>query len=146
MSDRLNILLLLCVLRPFSAFAIRSRLCLAALVSEPLILFAPAATTAQEPAPSGLEAAAALEKAVVDAIAKAEKSVVAIARVRKDGSDPAVPRDVDQPRLPPPVPEVSDPTDPDFVPSEFGTGVVIDAKGLIVTNYHVLGDTKTADF
>jgi serine protease Do len=41
---------------------------------------------------------------------------------------------------------VTDPTDPSFVPHEFGTGVVIDAKGLIVTNYHVLGDVKSADF
>src|SRR5690606_31081256 len=26
----------------------------------------------------------------------------------------------------------------DFVPTEFGTGVIIDAKGLILTNYHVV--------
>jgi S1-C subfamily serine protease len=28
--------------------------------------------------------------------------------------------------------------DPDLVPTEFGTGVVIDAKGLVLTNYHVV--------
>ncbi|MCI0359268.1 MAG: trypsin-like peptidase domain-containing protein [Planctomycetaceae bacterium] len=104
----------------------------------------PPALTAQDRAPTGLEAAAALEQVVIEAIAKAEKSVVAIARVRKER--PELSRGDDEPRLPPRLPEISDPTDPDFVPSEFGTGVVIDAKGLIVTNYHVLGDTKSADF
>jgi serine protease Do len=32
------------------------------------------------------------------------------------------------------------------VPSEFGSGVVIDAKGLIVTNFHVVGDHRSADY
>lgn len=32
------------------------------------------------------------------------------------------------------------PTDPDFVPNEYATGVVIDRKGLILTVYHVLGE------
>lgn len=98
----------------------------------------------QDRQPSGLEAAAALEQVVIDAIAKAEKSVVAIARVRRDGP-PSVPRDEERPALPR-LPEITDPTDPSFVPHEFGTGVVIDAKGLIVTNYHVLGDVKAADY
>ena len=81
--------------------------------------------SAQEP--SGLEAAAALENVLVEAIAKAEKSVVAVARVRGAGD---VPLDDIRP---------IDETQPDFVPDQFGSGVVIDAKGLILTNYHVLG-------
>ncbi len=96
--------------------------------------------------PSGLELAAALEERVVEAIAKAERSVVAIARVRKEGARPEPGRGEEETRLPPRIPEFTDPTSPDFVPSEFGSGVVIDAKGLIVTNYHVLGDTSAADF
>ncbi len=100
---------------------------------------------AQERSPTGLEAAAALEQAVIEAVARAEKSVVAIARVRRDGSRPAAGGEAD-PLIPPRLPDVVDPTDPDFAPSEFGSGVVIDAKGLIVTNYHVLGDTKSADY
>ena len=32
------------------------------------------------------------------------------------------------------------PTDPNFVPNEYGTGVVIDRRGLILTASHVLGD------
>ena len=34
----------------------------------------------------------------------------------------------------------TDPKDPSFIPSEFATGVVVDSKGLILTNYHVLGE------
>ncbi len=50
-----------------------------------LLGLAPAWTMGQEP--SGIEAAVAIERALVDVIAKAEKSVVAIARVRKERSD-----------------------------------------------------------
>jgi serine protease Do len=96
--------------------------------------------------PSGLEAALALEEQVVAAIAKAERSVVAIARVRKESARLEPERQADEGRLPLQIPEITDPTSPDYVPSEFGSGVVIDAKGLIVTNYHVLGDTKSADY
>ena len=85
---------------------------------------------AQEP--SGLQAAAALESVLIDAIAKAERSVVAIARIREADGGIA---DEGQGR---------DATQPDFVPDDFGSGVVIDAKGLILTNYHVLGDLKSS--
>jgi serine protease Do len=143
MSKQLSNFLPLCV--PCASAFKGQQLGLAALAALPLVLLAIATTPAQEP-PTGLEAAAALEKAVVEAIAKAEKSVVAIARVRKEVSAPGRAPGDEEPRLAPRVPDISDPTDPDFVPSEFGTGVVIDAKGLIVTNYHVLGDTKAADY
>ena len=102
--------------------------------------------SAQDRVPSGLETAAALEQAVIEAVAKAEKSVVAIARVRKETGREAPLRADEPPRDLPGPAEVTDPTDPKFVPSEFGSGVVIDAKGLIVTNYHVLGDTNAADY
>jgi serine protease Do len=88
---------------------------------------------AQEP--SALAAAAAMEKLVTDAIERAEKSVVAIARVRREAAGGAVRTD-----------PTSDPFNPAFVPHEFGTGVVIDAKGLIVTNAHVLGNVREADY
>lgn len=83
-----------------------------------------------------------MERLVTDAIERAERSVVAVARVRRDADRPQAPEELEVPSLP----GVADPSDPDYVPSEFGTGVVIDAKGLIVTNYHVLGDLKTADY
>ena len=77
--------------------------------------------------PSALQRALVMEAVMVEAIAKAEKSVVAIARGRRgDQAD----------RL----------GDPDFIPNEFATGVVIDRRGLILTNYHVLGDTKQSEY
>jgi len=92
--------------------------------------------------PSGADAAAAIEKSLVDVIARAEKSVVAIARVRKERAgetfqlefrpDPFGRRP--SPLAPP------QPTDPDFIPNEYGTGVVIDRRGLILTAYHVLAE------
>lgn len=78
-----------------------------------------------------------MERLVTDAIERAEKSVVAIARVRHE---PAA-GGAEQPRT-----ERRDPFDPAFVPNEFGTGVVIDAKGLIVTAAHVLGNVREADY
>ncbi|MCO6455670.1 MAG: PDZ domain-containing protein [Pirellulaceae bacterium] len=87
---------------------------------------------------TGLQAALALESALVEAIAKAEPSVVAIARVRK----------TDPPLGPQPAPLVGppDPLSPEFLPNEFATGVVIDRQGLILTNYHVLGNPEENDY
>ena len=39
----------------------------------------------------------------------------------------------------PPSPS-SRPTDPDFLPNEYATGVVVGRHGLILTAYHVLGE------
>jgi serine protease Do len=102
-----------------------------------------------QPEPSRLDAAIALQDAMVEAIARAEKSVVAIARVRKRGSaQPA--NDLPGTGLRSDVPlgffpEVN-PTSPDFVPNEFATGVVFDRAGHIVTNYHVLGNPTQNDY
>ena len=87
---------------------------------------------AQEP--TGLQAAAAMESLLVDAIAKAERSVVAVARIRDSG--PALDDET----------RTQDATQPDFVPDDFGSGIVIDAKGLILTNYHVLGDLQRSTY
>jgi serine protease Do len=91
---------------------------------------------------SGPDASAAIEKTLVDAITRAEKSVVAIARVKKEVAgesliletrpDPFGRRAV--------LPVAPQPTDPDFLPNEYGTGVIIDRQGLILTAYHVLGE------
>jgi serine protease Do len=86
-----------------------------------------------------------MERLVVEAIARAEKSVVAIARVRKD-EDAAEAAGGEGPLVGPRLLDRLEPTDPRFVPSEFGSGVVIDAKGLVLTNYHVLGNVRQADF
>lgn len=83
---------------------------------------------------------AAVEQSLADAIAKCEPSVVSIARVRRenpdrpfapDGGDDVFGRAFGAANAP-------EPEDPNFIPNEFGTGVVIDADGLIVTCYHVV--------
>lgn len=74
----------------------------------------------------GLVAALTIQRSVVEAIEKSEKSVVAIARLRKG--------------------EIADPTDPRFVPHEFASGVVLDTDGHILTNHHVLGDPEDNDY
>jgi S1-C subfamily serine protease len=87
-------------------------------------LLSPATARAQDNAVTGQQAALAIQQALVESIARAEKSVVAIARVTREPNQRGM--------LP------VDPTDPDFIPNEFGTGVVIDRRGLILTQYHLL--------
>jgi serine protease Do len=99
--------------------------------------------SAQEPSPQAT--AAAMERLITEAIERAEKSVVAIARVRKEEAQSDLAGADRIPGIERPL-ERLDATDPRFVPTEFGTGVVIDANGLILTNYHVLGNVRQADF
>ncbi|MBS0208758.1 MAG: trypsin-like peptidase domain-containing protein [Planctomycetes bacterium] len=93
----------------------------------------------------GLQAAVAIEKAMTQAIASAERSVVAIARIGPRDQAPAVvqngPLQFGQINT---IKE-NDPTSPEFVPTEFGTGVVIDEAGLILTCHHVVDPQPTAD-
>jgi serine protease Do len=91
-------------------------------------------------------AIAALQARCVAAVADAEKSVVAIARVSRDERTagfqvPNLGRLALNPRL-----EELFPTDPDFLPADFGAGVVVDASGLIVTTYHVLGPVNKSEY
>lgn len=67
--------------------------------------------------------AAALEAAMVKAIEKAEPSIACILVFR----DERVPLSLD---------------DPAFIPEFYGSGIVIDEKGLILTNEHVIRDGK----
>jgi len=106
----------------------------------PLVVVAADAVRSDEA--SGLGAAIAVENALVQTIAAAERSVVAIARVRKVQGDDSV-------RLefrPDPfgrklsVGKPLPPTDPSFVPNEYATGIVVDRRGMILTASHVLGD------
>jgi serine protease Do len=93
-----------------------------------------AALAAQET--SGLEAATALENSLVKAIAGAEKSVVAIARVRKEQPGETARKEF----RPNPFGNDIAPTDPSFVPNEYCAGVVVDRRGLVLTAAHALGD------
>ena len=88
----------------------------------------------------------AIENGLVSSIEKAERSVVAIARVPKN-------RDANSNRaqLGPLsldiVPALEDPfRDPDYVPTFFGSGVIISTDGFIVTCAHVLDDPRENDY
>ncbi len=96
---------------------------------------APAA--AQQAEPSGLALAAAIEQVLVDAIARTEKSVVAIASITDEQAMAVPGLRPDSFRFRGDA-QSKHPTDPDFIPTEYGTGVVIDRRGLILTQYHVL--------
>ena len=91
---------------------------------------------------NALTTALVLEKTLVKVIAEAEKSVVSIARIRND-------HPVRGGRRRPgnffgrPEAELDDPTSPDFIPNDFGSGVIFapdaEADGpVILTNYHVV--------
>ncbi|MEO8268458.1 MAG: trypsin-like peptidase domain-containing protein [Aureliella sp.] len=95
-----------------------------------------------------LAVVAAIESATVSAIERAERSVVAIARVNR-GRAPATQLDqlnVDPFRLGNPFPLQEAPDNPDFVPTLFGSGIVISEDGFIVTCGHVLDDPREHDY
>jgi S1-C subfamily serine protease len=107
-----------------------------------LVLLGGASAGASAQGISGRAAAAAIENVLVAVIAGAEKSVVAIARVRKERPGETFsfefrPDAFDRPTVAAASPQ---PTDPDFIPNEYGTGVVVGRRGLILTAYHVLGE------
>lgn len=82
--------------------------------------------------PDGLAAAVAIQDAFVKAIESAEKSVVSIARTK-------VPTPILERRKGPWREErQTSIEDPDYVPNEFGAGIIIDENGLVLTNYHVV--------
>ena len=97
--------------------------------------------------PSPIEVVSALETALGDAIATAEPSVVAIAREKNGKSElttavrgrmaPLMP-----PQDPPPglvfFPNFEDQEVPEYVASDFGSGVVIGDRGEILTTFHVV--------
>ncbi len=96
--------------------------------------------TARADDPQGLAAAASIERVLVDVIRRVEPSVVSIARVRPSSAAPrfnAFELDPEN-RL-----ESDRPESPDFVPNEFGAGVIIappsgGGQRYILTNYHVV--------
>jgi S1-C subfamily serine protease len=106
-----------------------------------LLLLGTAVPLRGQEAPSVPEAVAAIEKTFVDIIARAEKSVVAIARVRRERPGEVFqlePRPDPFGRRPMPL-APPQPTDPDFIPNEYAAGVFV-APGLVLTAAHVLGD------
>lgn len=86
----------------------------------------------------------AMETTLQSAIENAGRSIVAIARVPKDTARGAVGQlEFNLPGLGKPL---LDPTNANFVPSEFATGVIISEKGDVLTAYHVLGNPEQNDY
>ncbi len=73
------------------------------------------------------------------------RSVVAISRVPK-GNEARQQALQFQLGFPLGVPKIASPQDPDYLPVGFGSGLVWDADGTIVTAYHVLDDPRTHDY
>ncbi|MBI3465013.1 MAG: trypsin-like peptidase domain-containing protein, partial [Planctomycetes bacterium] len=103
--------------------------------------------------PKALDLAFSLQEAFADAIKRAEPSLVSVIRFRhRDGAVGEASLDFQvRPGLADPRrveirvrPDGridrswSDPSDPNFVPDDFGSGVIIDPAGLILTNSHVV--------
>lgn len=90
-----------------------------------------------------------LQSAVIEAIAKAERSVVAIASIPKNtGTSRLGLLDLQRQFLDPdqlPVDRL-EPTSPDYLPGRFSSGVILDQSGHIVTTYHSLGDPRKHDY
>ena len=110
---------------------------LTAILPALLLWFAEQPANAQEQ--NGLAAAAAIQEAFIKAIETAEKSVVSISRDKRQAinhPDNRMPIGPDRP---------ADPSDPNWVPNEFGAGVIIDKAGLILTNYHLVRGGPAVD-
>ena len=122
------------------------------LASWVVALLAVAISPAQQPPqqqqpPSAIDVVTALETAIGDAIARAEPSVVAIAREKDAKSEqttavrgkmgpipqaPDVPLAFNNNRIP------EDPEGHDYISSDYGSGVVIGDRGEILTTHHVI--------
>jgi S1-C subfamily serine protease len=88
---------------------------------------------AQEPSPQ--QVASALERLLTEIIDSRSDSVVAIAQDRRRrGAEQPPPQPFDPSGL-----RQFAPDSPDFIPVHYGTGVVVDRRGLVLTCYHVLG-------
>lgn len=104
---------------------------LLALIAVPLCAFG------QEP--SAVAVVASVEKALVEAIDAASPSVVAISQVRKRAPGESLNFEIRPGPLGPILPhQIPSPEDPDYVPTDYATGVVLDRRGLILTAYHAL--------
>jgi len=120
-----------------------SRRCRVAICQSALALFVgslvagPLSPSALGQQITGLQAAAAMEEVLVKAIAQSERSVVAIARVKRNTDDrnDLAPNLFNQLGRSAPRPG-----DTEFIPNEYATGVVVAAEGLILTAHHVLRD------
>jgi serine protease Do len=101
-----------------------------------------------KPSPSAMELVSVLETVMADAIAQAEPSVVAIARVKGEDEETTAVRGRHPTRPPEPEADLGpflqprvEPDDPiknDFLSYDYGSGVVIGEKNQILTAFHVV--------
>ncbi len=99
---------------------------------------------AQQDSSEGFAMVAAMEQTIVNAIEKAAPSVVAIARVPRDGAvNMAAEFQFNVPTL---EQAAVDPTDPNYIPAHFASGVILSAEGHILTCYHALDDPQRNDY
>ena len=113
------------------------------------VLLSQGGTGARAQEADGLAAVAAIEQALVEAIARAEQSVVSIARIKRTAPQAGL-NDLPGPfKIPRGEFDQDDPSNPDFIPTDFGSGVVIGVdqapqrRTYILTNYHVVkGGTR----
>ncbi|MCA9129064.1 MAG: trypsin-like peptidase domain-containing protein [Planctomycetales bacterium] len=125
-----------------STLAVRRRIASLACVMVALS-WLPASAQFPETSDESLALLVAMERATVAAIAKAEQSVVAVARVRRDREASATAGFL---QLSEPDPGTELPQTLDFVPTFYGSGVVLSADGFIVTCAHVLDDPRRNDY
>lgn len=101
-------------------------------------------STGREPAAEALANSpalamlAAMEEAVVGAVARAEASVVSIGRVAAEDAELARRDGMPLFGMQQLGSQAPDPMDLEYVFNDYGTGVVIDASGLVLTNYHLV--------
>lgn len=103
---------------------------------------------AQEPAATAIQGdlfLKAMQEKSIQVAQRAARSVVAIARVRRE-TDPRT--ETLRFQFGPGIRlnELSRPTDPDFVPTDYAAGVVIDNEGHIVTCFSELSDPRSSDY
>jgi serine protease Do len=114
-----------------------------------LAAFFCAASPAPAQEPSGLAALAALEEQLVQAIERSEKSVVSIARFDRKAAESRMSTELRPSFVIGPDAQPADPTNPEFIPTDFASGVVLEVDendknvAYIVTTHHaVRGDEE----
>ncbi len=103
----------------------------------------PSSAADQSQAADGLAIVASIEQATISAINKAEQSVAAIAPRTQGSSRWSARGTVADSQA---ISVCRRPRDPDFVPTEFASGVVISSDGMIVTCAHALDDATRYNY
>lgn len=102
-------------------------------------------TTKPMPTMDGENLIRLLEEKVKGAVERSRGGVVAIACIERQ-PEPRQQALQFQFGIPQAFGKFAVPTSPDFQPQAYGTGLVWDEKGTIVTPYHVLGDPRLNDY